>query len=177
MCRSGLLSLSTIDKNIKMQGANSNALILTQQTLTTLHLLAPPTLCKMNIPLLSSLQYTAMTSWRSFNISPSQSFRLHCYLQPCSAWAAPVIASSLTHIYNLSLTTATFPSDWKRASYALSSRIGEKSLTHPTTVHFLSYQQLVRSSTSYKVAHCVSFSWRTALSVTSNLDFCRGGRP
>ena len=28
---------------------------------------------------------------------------------------APVIASSLTHIYNLSLTTATFPSDWKRA--------------------------------------------------------------
>ena len=29
--------------------------------------------------------------------------------------AAPVIASSLTHIYNLSLTTATFPSDWKRA--------------------------------------------------------------
>ena len=28
---------------------------------------------------------------------------------------APVIASSLTHIYNLSLTTATFPSDWKPA--------------------------------------------------------------
>ena len=26
-----------------------------------------------------------------------------------------MIASSLTHIYNLSLTTATFPSDWKRA--------------------------------------------------------------
>ena len=49
---------------------HSNALILTQQTLTTLHLLVPPTLCKMNIPLLSSLQYTAMKSWRSFNISP-----------------------------------------------------------------------------------------------------------
>ena len=41
---------------------HSNALILTQQTLTTLHLLVPPTLCKMNIPLLSSLQYTAMKS-------------------------------------------------------------------------------------------------------------------
>ena len=41
---------------------HSNALILTQQTLTTLHLLVPPTLCKTNIPLLSSLQYTAMKS-------------------------------------------------------------------------------------------------------------------
>ena len=41
---------------------HTNALILTQQTLTTLHLLAPPTLCKMNIPLLSSLQYTAIKS-------------------------------------------------------------------------------------------------------------------
>ena len=45
----------------------------------------------------------------------SGSFKCASYQISVLRETAPVIASSLTHIYNLSLTTATFPSDWKRA--------------------------------------------------------------
>ena len=92
---------------------------------------------------------------------------------------APVIASSLTHIYNLSLTTATFPSDWKRAIVCpIFKNRGEKSdPSNYRPISLLPAVGKVFDKLQSHSLHCVSFSRRTALSVTSNLDFCRGGRP
>ena len=80
---------------------HSNALILTQQTLTTLHLLVPPTLCKMNIPLLSSLQHRHSHEVLKElpHLSPHKASGCTAISNRVLRETAPVIASSLTHAH------------------------------------------------------------------------------